>query len=78
MDNLISKDELFEALIHCQGLGRRSLEAVIQTINERKVYDLDMIIHNLEEAKFPCKVNGEIQFIVLKRRIDEIFNELFV
>ncbi len=75
MDNLISKEELFEALIHCKELGRKSLEAVIQTINERKVYDLDMIMHNLEEAKFPYKVGGEIQLIVLKRRIDEIFNE---
>lgn len=78
MDNLISKEELFEALIHCKGLGRRSLEAVIQTINKQKVYDLDMVIHDLEEAKFPYKINGEIQLIVLKKRIDEIFNELLV
>ena len=75
MNNLISKEELLEALMHCKGLGRKSLEAVLQVINDLKVYDLDMIMHNLEEAKFPCKVNGEVQTIVLKRRIDEIFNE---
>jgi hypothetical protein len=34
MSDVISRSALIEALVHCDGLGRKSCEAVIKTINE--------------------------------------------
>jgi DNA relaxase NicK len=35
----------------------------------------ERIIERLEEAKFPQKIGGEVEMVVLKKRIDEIFKE---
>ena len=40
MGDLISKEKLLESLIHCNGLGRRSLEAVMETIKEQPTIEL--------------------------------------
>lgn len=34
MSDLISRSALLESLMHCDGLGRKSFDAVLQTINE--------------------------------------------
>lgn len=45
MNDLISRSELIESLIHCDGLGRRGLEAVLQTINELPTIEAEPVIH---------------------------------
>ena len=40
MSDLISRSALLESLIHCDGLGRKSFEAVIKTINEQPTVEM--------------------------------------
>lgn len=50
MSDLISRSALMESLIHCDGLGRKSLEAVIKTIKEQPTaYDVDKVVEELED-----------------------------
>ena len=35
MSDLISRSALLESMIHCDGLGRKSMEAVLKVINEQ-------------------------------------------
>ena len=83
MSDYISKDELKERLVYCRGLGRTSLEAVLKamdntpTLDEKEIIrkTVDRIVERLEEAKFPQKIGGEVEMVVLKKRIDEIVKE---
>lgn len=57
MSDLISRSTLLESLIHCDGLGRKSLEAVIKTINEQPiVYGVEQVVKEIKEVgtRFCC------------------------
>lgn len=55
MSDLISRSALMESLIHCDGLGRKSLEAVIKTINEQPTAcDVDKVVEGLEDLIQRC------------------------
>ena len=43
MSDLISRSALLESLMHCDALGRKSLDAVLQTINEQPT--ADAVVH---------------------------------
>lgn len=57
MSDYISKRELLDSLIYCEGLGRKSLEAVIKTINKQPTVDeketirkaFERVVERLEE-----------------------------
>ena len=49
MSDYISKSALMDALIYCDGLGRKSLEAVVKTINEQPTLDEKEIIRKAFE-----------------------------
>lgn len=52
MNRLIDVEELNENLIKCNGLGRKSLELVIQCIKDTKTaYDKEKVIQKLNESK---------------------------
>ena len=52
MYRLIDVEELKKNLIKCNGLGRKSLELVIQCINDTKTaYDKEKVIQKLSESK---------------------------
>ena len=52
MNRLIDVEELNENLIKCNGLGRKSLELVIQCIKDTKTaYDKKKVIQKLNESK---------------------------
>ena len=48
-------------------------EEVIKALNTRK--PMERILTRSEEAKFPQKIGGEVEMVVLKKRIDEIVKE---
>lgn len=61
MGDLIRKSELFESLIHCNGLGRKSLESVINTINEQQTFEETKhghwtLLNNCSNAGVYCSV----------------------
>jgi benzoyl-CoA reductase/2-hydroxyglutaryl-CoA dehydratase subunit BcrC/BadD/HgdB len=59
MSDLISRSQLMESLIYCDGLGRKSLEAVIKTISEQPTaYDVDKVVKELEEVIQEHKENA--------------------
>lgn len=45
MSDLISRSALLEALVYCDGLGRKSCEAVIKTINEQPTVEAKAVVH---------------------------------
>ena len=49
----------------------------IPTLDEKEIIrkTVDRIVERLEEAKFPQKIGGEVEMVVLKKRIDEIVKE---
>lgn len=48
-DDLISRSALIESLVYCNGLGRKSCEAVLRTINEQPTaYDADEVVGQIE------------------------------
>lgn len=48
--DLISRSALLESLIHCDGLGRKSLEAVIKHINEQPTaYNVEKVVEELRK-----------------------------
>jgi hypothetical protein len=49
--NLISRDNLKESLMHCNGLGRRSFEAVLSVIDEQPTIETIPVEHVLEELE---------------------------
>lgn len=56
MSDLISRSALYDALIKCDGLGRKSCEAVVKVImNQPTAYDLDKVIKQLELVIEKCK-----------------------
>ena len=62
MSDLISKEKLLESLIYCKGLGRRSLEAVMETIKEQPTVELPVrgrwIRQDETYTKFMCSNCG--------------------
>lgn len=45
MDDLMSKSKFKEALISCQGLGRKSIEAVLKTMDEQPTIEAVPVVH---------------------------------
>lgn len=45
MSDLISRRKLRESLVCCEGLGRRSLEAVLSAINEQPTIEAVPVVH---------------------------------
>ena len=72
MSDLISRSALLESLIHCDGLGRKSFEAVIKTINEQPTaYDVDKVVKELESrAEANEEVSGRLKGLATKRQRD--------
>lgn len=49
---LIDADAFAESLIHCDALGRKSFEAVLNALNEQPTaYDVDKVLEQLEKEK---------------------------
>lgn len=52
MSDLISRSALLESLMHCDALGRKSFEAVMEIIKEQPTaYDIDGVVEQLEREK---------------------------
>lgn len=52
MSDLISRSALYDALIKCDGLGRKSCEAVVKVIkNQPTAYDVDKVVVELKKKK---------------------------
>lgn len=64
MSDLISRSALLESLIHCDGLGRKSLEAVIKTINEQPTVEAMEVVRCKE-----CEQWGKIKHPAQTERI---------
>ena len=45
MSDLISRSALLESMIHCDGLGRKSMEAVLKVINEQPTVEAVPVVH---------------------------------
>lgn len=45
MSDLISRSALLESLMHCDGLGRKSLDTVLQRINEQPTAEVVEVVH---------------------------------
>lgn len=57
MGRLIDADAFAESLIHCDGLGRKSLEAVLNTLNEQPTaYNTEKLVAELEELSFETEI----------------------
>ena len=63
MSDYIRKSALIDSLIYCDGLGRKSLEAVVKTINEQPTLDKKEIIRKhferVVERLESIKIGGE-------------------
>lgn len=57
MSDLISRIALLESLMHCDGLGRKSLDTVLQTINEQPTVDAVAVVHG-EWLEFDIDYGG--------------------
>lgn len=67
MGRLIDADVLLESLIHCDGLGRKSLEVVIKHINKQPTaYDTEKVVEQLEEKinKAKSDLSGNFMMVV--------------
>ena len=57
MSDLISRSALLEALVYCQGLGRKSCEAVAEVIkNQPTAYNPERVVGQLEEWSFETEI----------------------
>lgn len=60
MGRLIDADEFAESLIYCDGLGRRSLEAILKTLKEQPTaYDIEKVVADLEEKSDDIPIQYE-------------------
>lgn len=63
MSDLISRSALLEALVHCDGLGRKSCEAVIKTINEQPTVEAKPVVHCKDCEHWGTGVAGETEHV---------------
>lgn len=66
MDNYINKNKFLDSLIHCEGLGRKSLEALIKHLNN---YPTDINMDKIKEQiyeKGVCSGSDVYGFIRIK------------
>lgn len=71
MSDIISRSALIEALVHCDGLGRKSCEAVIKTINELPTVEAQLVewipcserLPEDFERVLTCDTEGYIRFM---------------
>ena len=64
---LIDKDDYRESLIYCKGLGRHSLEAVLEHLEKQSTIEAEPVKHGkwIDCVEYICSVDAELEAILL-------------